>query len=72
MGVAIATRNEGTQEVEGEHAERGVSSPGLGHEASAGVVSISGDEKTAVFVYKVGPGEGEVVFTRVVVKGYNL
>ena len=25
-----------------------------------------------VFVYKVGPGEGEVAFTRVVVEGYNL
>jgi hypothetical protein len=63
VGVAIATRNESTQEREGEDAEGGVSSPGLGHEASAGVVLISGDEKTTVFVYEVVPGEGEVVFT---------
>ena len=72
MGVAIATRSEGTQELEGEDAEGGVSSPGLGHEASAGVVPISGDEKTWVFVYEVGPSEGEVAFTRVVINGYNL
>ena len=74
MGVAIATRNAGTQELKGEDAEGGVSSPGLGHEASAGVVPISGDKKTEVevFVYNVGLGEGEVAFTRVVVEGYNL
>ena len=41
--------------------------PLLGHEASAGVVPISGDEKTAVFLYEVGLGEGEVAFTRIVV-----
>ena len=72
MGVAIATQSEGMQELESEDAEGGVFSPGLGHEASAGVVPISGDEKTALFVYEVGPGEGEVAFTRVVVEGYNL
>ena len=33
VGVAIATQNEGTQELEGEDAEVGVSLPGLGHEA---------------------------------------
>ena len=71
MGVAIAAQSEGTQELEGEDAEENISSPGLGHEASAGVVPVSGDEKTAVFVYEVGPGEGEVAFTRVVVEGYN-
>jgi hypothetical protein len=48
VGIAIATRSEGTQKLEGEDAEGGVSLLGLGHEASAGVVSISGDEKTAV------------------------
>ncbi len=57
MVIAIATQNEGTQELEGEDAEGVVSSPGLGHVAFAGVVPISGDEKMAVFVYKVGPGE---------------
>jgi hypothetical protein len=67
VGVAIATRSEGTQELEGEDAEGSVSSPGLGYEASAGVVPIFVDEKTAMFVYEVGPGEGEVAFTRVVV-----
>ena len=58
VSISIATRNAGTQELKGEDAEGGVSSPGLGHEAFAGVVPISGDEKTAVFVYEVGPGEG--------------
>ncbi len=67
VGVAIATRNEGTQELEGEDAEGVVSLPGLGHEAFAGVVPISGDEKTAMYLYEVGPDEGEVAFTRVVV-----
>ena len=71
VGVAIATRSKGTQNLEGEDAEGGVSSPGLGHEASAGVVPLSGDEKTTVFVYEVDPGEGEVAFTRVV-ESYNL
>ncbi len=46
--------------------------PGLGHEAFAGVIPMSGDVKTTVFVYEVGPGEGEVAFTCVVVEGYNL
>ena len=50
VGVAIATHSEGTQELEGEDEEGGVSSFGLGHEAFAGVVPISGDEETAVFV----------------------
>ncbi len=69
---AIARRNEGMQELEGEDAEGGVSSPGLGHEDPAGVVPISGDEKKTVFVYEVGPSEGEVAFTRVVFEGYKL
>ncbi len=72
VGVAIATQNEGAQELEDEDDERGVSSPGLGHEAFAGVAPISGDEKTRVFVYEVGPGESEVSFTRIVAVGYNL
>ena len=55
VGVDIASRNEGTQELEGEDAEGGVSSPGLGHEAFAGVVPISGDEKTELFVYDGPP-----------------
>ena len=72
VGIAVAAQNEGTQELESEDAEGGVSSPGLGHEASAGVVPMAGDEKTAVFVYEVFPGEGEVAFTCIVVEGYNL
>ena len=44
----------------------------LEHKASAGVVPISGDKKATVFVYEVGPCEGEVAFTRVVVEGYKL
>ncbi len=43
----------------------------MGHEASAGVVLISGDEQMTVFVYEVGLGEGEVAFMCVVVEGYN-
>ncbi len=46
MGTAIATRNKGMQELEGEDTEGGVSSLGLGHEATAEVVLISGDEKS--------------------------
>ena len=72
VGVAITARSESMQELEGEDAEGAVSSPGLGNEASAGVVPISGEEKMAVFVYEVGQGVGEVAFTRVVVEGYNL
>ena len=72
MGVAIATRYKGTHELEGVDAEGGVFSPGLGHEAFAEVVLISGDKKTTVCVYEVGPSEGEVAFTRVTVEGYNL
>ncbi len=68
VGVAIPTQSEGTQELEGEDAEGGISLPGLGHEAYAGIVPISGDEKTAVFVYEVGPGEGKVAFTLVFVE----
>ena len=63
VGIAIATQNEGTQELEGEDAEGGVSLSGLGHKASAGVLPISGDKKTTVLVYEsyeVGSGEGEV------------
>ena len=67
MVIATATRNEGAQELEGEDAEGGVFSPGLGYEAFANIVRISGDEKTAVFVYEVCPGEGEVAFKRIVV-----
>ena len=72
IGVTIATRSEGTQELDGEDVEGDAFSPGLGHEASAGVVPISSDEKSAVFVYKVGPDECEVTFTHVDVEGYNL
>ncbi len=72
MDFALATRSEVTQEFEGEDEEGAVSLPGLEHKTSAGVVPISGDEKTAVFVYEVGAGEGEVAFTRVVVEGDNL
>ena len=68
----MAARNESTQELKSEDAEWGVFSPGLGHEATAGVVPMAGDEKTAVFVYKVFPGECEVAFTCIVVEGYNL
>ena len=72
MGVAIATQSEGMQELDGEDEEGGVYMPGLGYEAFAGVVPISGDEKTAVFVYEIDSGEDEIAFTRVVVEGYNL
>ena len=33
---------------------------------------MAGDEKTAVFVYEVFPGEGKVSFTCIVNEGYNL
>ena len=35
-------------------------------------VPISGDKKTAVSVYEVGPGEVDIAYTRVVVESYNL
>ncbi len=72
VSIAMATRNEGTQKFEGEDAEGFVSLHGLGHEASAGVVPVSGDDKTAMFLYEVGPSEGGVAFTHVVVEGYSL